>query len=184
MNLQNMPNKKKEIIIATWEYMLDNGLAYSSIGDLCREPKLAQSSLYYWFDNKHDIWISAGKYGLSKIVEQLFAYTMEHIEEPRKYFDTLLDEAEKYKYELRLAVQITTSPVFGDLMREKSMEFNRLYESYGMQLMSAFNCTHKQAEVFIYSIISYVIDYAIWDDREKTQMLIENLYRRVDKVLA
>lgn len=183
MNLQNMPNKKKEIILATWKYMLNKGLANASIGDLCRETNLSQSSLYYWFDNKHDIWISAGKYGLSKIVEKLFAYTLDHLEEPRKYFDTLLGEVDKYKYELRLAVQITTSPVFGELMREKSMEFNHLYESYGMQLISVFNCTPKQAGVFIYSIISYVIDYAIWDDREKTQMLLENLYKRVEKVL-
>ena len=34
------------------------------------------------------------------------------------------------------------------------------------------------AETFIYSIISFVVDYVIWDDKEKIQMLIENLYER------
>ena len=45
--------------------------------------------------------------------------------------------------------------------------------------MEIFECTHDQAEVFIYSIIAYVIDYAIWDDGEKTQMQLENLYTRI-----
>ena len=43
--------------------------------------------------------------------------------------------------------------------------------------------SRKQAEIFIYSIIAYVIDYVLWDDRDKTQMLLENLYDRVLKRL-
>ncbi len=172
-------DKRKAIIAATWEYLLRTGLSGASIGDLCREEKLAQSSLYYWFENKDDIWISAGKYGLSKVVDALMAFTLDHIDSVRKYFDTLLDEVEKYKYELRLALQITTSPVFGARMREKSKDFRLFYEIYAEKIMGIFGCTHHQAEVFIYSIIACVVDYAIWDDGEKTQMLLENLYERI-----
>ncbi len=176
-----MSDKKTAIITATWDYLLKTGLSKASIGDLCREAKLAQSSLYYWFENKDDIWISAGKYGLSKVVDALFAFTLNHTNDARKYFDTLLDEVEKYKYELRLALQITTSPVYGERMREKSKDFRLLYEKYAEKMMDIFRCTHHQAEIFIYSIIAYVIDYAIWDDGEKTQMLLDNLYARILK---
>ena len=172
-------DRKKTIIAATWEYLLRVGLSNASVGDLCREEKLAQSSLYYWFENKDDIWISAGKYGLSKVVDALFTFTLNHTDNVRKYFDTLLDEVEKYKYELRLALQITTSPVFGERMRNKSKDFRILYEKYGEKIIEIFGCTHQQAEVFIYSIIAFVIDYAIWDDGEKTQMLLDNLYMRI-----
>lgn len=178
MDAYNLSDRKKEIIRITWQYLLTTGLAHSSIGELCRETKLAQSSLYHWFENKDDIWISAGKYGLSKVVDALFAFTLNHTEDVRKYFDTLLDEIEKYKYELRLAIQITTSPVFGERMRDKAKDFRLLYEKYAEKIMDIFGCTHHQAEVFIYTIIASVIDYAIWDDREKTQMLLENLYER------
>ena len=178
MDSQNMSDKKKEIIKTTWEYLLEKGLSNASIGDLCREAGLAQSSLYYWFENKDDIWISAGKYGLSKVVDALLAFTLGKTNDIRNYFETLLDEVEKYKYELRLAVQITTSPHFGARMRDKSMDFRLLYEEYGKKLISIFGCTPEQTEVFIYSVIAYVIDYAIWDDREKTQMLLDNLYNR------
>ena len=179
-----MSDKKKVIIATTWDYLLKTGLGNASVGELCKETKLAQSSLYYWFENKEDIWIAAGKYGLSKVVDALFTFTLNHTDDVRKYFDTLLDEVEKYKYELRLALQITTSPVFGERMRNKSKDFRLLYEKYGKKIIEIFRCTHQQAEVFIYSIIAYVIDYAIWDDGEKTQMLLENLYVRIIKEIG
>lgn len=174
-----MSEKKKAIIKSTWEYLLKTGLAKASVGDLCREERLAQSSLYYWFENKDDIWISAGRYGLSKVVDSLFAFTLAHTNDVRTYFVTLLDEVEKYKYELRIAIQITTSPVFGKRMRDKSKDFRLLYEKYAVKLTSIFNCSYLQAEIFIYSMIAFIIDYAIWDDRDKTQMLLDNLYERV-----
>lgn len=176
-------DKKREIIVKAWDYLLDTGLANASIGDLCKVYKLSQSSLYYWFENKDDLWISAGKYGISTVVEALLKYTFEHTGDIRKYFDTLLDEVKKYKYELRLAVQITTSPVFGKRMRDKSRDFRLMYERYAEEIIKIFDCSPLQAEIFIYSIIAYVIDYAIWDDREKTQMLFENLYGRIEVFL-
>ena len=112
-------------------------------------------------------------------MDSLFKYTLDHTDNIKEYFETLLYEVEKYKYELRIAIQITTSPVFGKLMRDKSKDFRLLYENYAQKIMGIFNCTYLQAETFIYSIIAFVIDYAIWDDPDKTQMLLDNLYIRV-----
>ena len=179
MQKQDNIDKRKAIIETTWNYLLRTGIPNASVGDLCKEEKLAQSSLYYWFENKDDIWISAGKYGLAKVVDALFEFTFNHTDAVTKYFDTLLDEVEKYKLELRLAIQITTSPQYGDGMREKSMEFRVLYERYAEKIIKIFGCTALQAEIFIYSIIMAVIDFVIWDDREKTQMILNNLHRRI-----
>ena len=180
----SMSDRKKEIIETTWQYLLKHGLEHSYVGELCRETNVAQSSLYHYFENKDDIWISAGKHGLSKVVDALFDFTFNHTHDIKSFFSELLDEVEKYKYELRLGVQITTSPVFGGRMREKANDFRLLYERYAGKLMGIFGCTYLQAEIFIYSIISYVIDYAIWDDREKTQMLLDNLRDRIIRELT
>ena len=183
MNNHPVPDRKKEILETTWNYLLKKGLTHASIGELCRETKLAQSSLYYWFDNKDDVWVSAGKFGLSRVVDALFAYTLNHTNEVQLYFDTLLDEVEKYKYDLRLAVQLTSGPTFGDSMRAESMNFRLLYEQFAHKLIDVFGCSHQLAEIFIYTIIALVIDYVLWDDREKTQMLLDNLCQRVFKAL-
>ena len=183
MDRYDVSDKKAAIIAATWEFLLRKGLGKASIGELCKETKLSQSSLYYWFDNKDDIWLSAGKFGIAKVVDALLEFTFAHIDNPTEYFETLLREVEKYKNELRLAVQITTSPVFGDRMREKAHDFRLWYAKYAEKLVEIFGCTPLQAETFIYSIIAFVIDYAIWDDGDKTQMLIDNLYNRVLRII-
>jgi len=174
-----MSDKKKEIIATTWEYILKTGLVNATVGDLCRETKLSQSSLYYWFENKEDIWICAGKYGLSKVVDKLFAFTLKNTTSVKSYFDTLLQEIDKYKEGIRCVIQITVSPVFGERMREAMKEFNFSYADFAAQLVGIFNCTFGQAEMFIYSTVSAIIDYVVWDDGEKTQMLLDNLYVRI-----
>ena len=68
-------------------------------------------------------------------------------------------------------------------MRDKSRDFRLMYERYAEEIIKIFDCSPLQAEIFIYSIIAYVIDYAIWDDREKTQMLFESLYDRIEVFL-
>ena len=184
MDSINLSDKKKEIAKTAWEYMLRTGLSNASIGGLCRETEYGESTLYYYFKNKDDIWISAGKYGLSKVVDSLFDFTLKHTNNIRKYFDTLLCEVEKYKYELRLAIQITTSPIYGDRMRAKAKDFRLWYDKYANELINIFGCSYLQAETFIYSIIAYIIDYAIWDDRDKAQLLLENLYGRTIHTLS
>ncbi len=183
MDSLDLSEKKKEIAKTAWEYMLKTGLSNATIGGLCRETEYGESTLYHYYKNKDDIWITAGKYGMSKVVDALLDFTMAHTNDIRKYFDTLLDEVEKYKLELRLAIQITTSPIYGERMRGKAKDFRLWYEKYAEKIIKIFGCTPLQAETFIYSIIADVIDYVIWDDRDKTQMLLENLYGRILKII-
>ena len=72
---------------------------------------------------------------ISKVVDALLDFTFDHTTDIRKYFDTLLDEVEKYKYVLRLAIQITTSPLFGERMRIKAKDFRLWYEKYAGELI-------------------------------------------------
>lgn len=183
MNVDGLTDRKTDICKTTWNYLLKNGLSHSSIGELCRETKLAQSSLYHWFENKDEIWISAGKYGLSKVVDALFGFTFNHTDKIEEYFNSFLDEVDKYKEELRLAVQITTSPVYGARMRGKSRDFRVFYAKYAQKIMNEFGCSELQANIFIYTIISVVIDYVVWDDKDIAQMLLDNLYGRIKTVL-
>ena len=175
MNKNSTLDKKKEILAATWEYLMDKGLSKASIGDLCKEKKISQSSLYYWFKDKDDIWTAAGRYGVEKVVLVMLDHTIKNVGDIDRYFQTLFDEVEKYKDDLRMLVQITTSPMFGARMRETLYSFNPLYEGYGVRLVEMTGCTPMQAEVFIYTIITIIVDYVIWDDREKSQMLLDNM---------
>ena len=45
MDSYEMSDKRKAIIATTWDYLLKTGLGNASVGELCKETKLAQSSL-------------------------------------------------------------------------------------------------------------------------------------------
>lgn len=179
-----MSERKKDIVNTIWQYLLRHGLEYSSIGELCRETKLSQSSLYYWFDNKDDIYITAGKYGIEIVINELFRYVFEHTQDVKGFFDTVLDKVDRYKNELRLVIQIAASPVYGDRMRRKADELKPMHALFAEKLTNTFGCTQEQASVFIYSTITIVVDYAIWGDREDSQILLDNLYGRTFEVLS
>lgn len=175
---------KKDVIVATvWDYLLSKGLSGATICGLCKEKKLAQSSLYYWFENKDDIWITAGKYGLSQVVEKLFVFTLNHINDVKGYFATLLSEVDKYKAELGCVVEITVSPIYSARMRKSMMSFNDFYSNFAEKLMELSGCTFEQAEIFIYTVLSAVIDYVVWEDGAKTQLLLDNLCVRTLNIL-
>jgi len=174
---------KERVIKTVFQYLAKKGLENSSVRDLCKAVGISTGSLYYWFGDKDNVYITAGKYGISRVVDLIFEYTFNHTDDIRGYFDTLLDEVEKYKYDLRVAVQITASRSYGGRMRDKAKDFRLIYEKYAEKIMMIFGCTYLDAETFIYSIIAYVIDYALWDDREKTQMLLDNLHDRIIREL-
>ncbi len=178
MNYKNNPDKKMTIVEKTWEYLLTTGLLQASIGDLCRKEKLAQSSLYYWFENKEDIWISAGKYGLTKVIDKLFDFIIKHIEPVEDYSKNLLQEIDKYKPNLRCLIQLTVSPVYGKRMREAMNEFSNSYY-YAEKLVKIYGCTYKQAEAFIYSVFSAIVYYTIWEDNEKLQSHLNNIQNTI-----
>lgn len=175
--------KKREILAVIWEYLMERGLSKASVGDLCKSKRLSQSSLYYWFKDKDDIWISAGKYGCEKVALSVLDHTIDHVNDVNTYFETLFDEVDKYKDDLRLVVQLTTSPVFGEAMRHTMYSFNPMYERYGLRLMEMSGCTPVQAETFIYTVIAIIVDYVIWDDREKSKMLLDAFHKRTLKIL-
>ncbi len=179
-----IPEKKKELLVTIWDYLLEKGMSEASIGDLCKSKKISQSSLYYWFKDKDDVWTSAGKYGVQKVALRMLEHTVKSFDHLDHYFDTLFDEVDQYKGDLRLVVQITTNHRFGESMRETLFGFNHLYEAYGAKLIEISGCTPLLAEVFIYTIITLVVDYVVWDDRRKTQMLLDNLRDRVKREIA
>lgn len=179
MATEEQQARKLEIVKATWDYLLMTGLSDASIGDLCKAARLSQSSIYYWFKNKEDLWICAGRYGLSVVVETMFSYTLSHTDKLDEYFENILSFVDEYKAPLRLAVEITANPVYGAKMRDKADDFKEAYDEFSKKMSVAFGCSFNDSEVFVYSILSSVIDYVVWDDGEKTQLVLNSVKERL-----
>ena len=176
-------DKKSDFIKSSFEYMVKVGLENTSVRDLCRETKISSGSMYYWFDGKDDIYISAAKYGVGYVVDEIFKYIFKSMKSIDLFFDNFISEIDKYKNELRLVFQITTSPVFGPRMREKAEDFKVIYEDYINKLGQFLGCGAEKMEPIIYMLISVTVDYVTWEDTPVTRMQLDFLKQTVKNML-
>ncbi len=177
MREQAVKDVEKEFLEPSFKYLVKNGLENTSVRDLCKEMNISYGSIYYWFDGKDDIYISVVKYGTGKVTEKLFEMAFDKMHNPKLFFDTFLEEIEKYKMELRLIFQVTTSPVYGDRMRDKAEDFKDVYEKYILKLANIVGCEPKAMEPIIYMLISILVDYVVWEDYEVSKLQLEFLYK-------
>lgn len=177
MREQRAREIKEEFLNSAFNYLINHGLENTSIRDLCKGTGISVGSLYYWFDGgKDEIYISAAKYGLAKVADELFKFAFENMHDLRGFFDVCLEEIAKHKLELRLIYQIATSPVYGGRMRDAALDLNSDYEKYIKELADTIDFTPDLLTPNVYIFISIVLDYAVWDDYEVTKKQLEYLY--------
>lgn len=176
MREQNVKDVEAKILEPCFRYLVEHGLENTSVRDLCKEMNVSSGSIYYWFEDKNDIYISVIKYGITQVVTKLFAVCFAKMAEPEIFFKTFLEDVDKYKKELRLIFQATTSPVYGPVLRKDSMNYKSDYSGYIEKLSNILGCSTQIMATVIYGIMSILSDYIVWEDSEVSEMLLNDLY--------
>ncbi|MBR5218203.1 MAG: TetR/AcrR family transcriptional regulator [Clostridia bacterium] len=184
MREQAVKNIEKEFLEPSFKYLVKNGLENTSVRDLCKVMGISYGSLYYWFEGKDEIYISVIKYGTSKVATRLFGVAFERLQNPDFFCDTFLDEIDKCKSEFRLIMQATSSPVYGDRLRECAMDFKAIYNEHIEKLSKSTGCPVEEMTSIIYMLISILTDYVVWEDRESSQMLLNTICKHLKKYCA
>ena len=179
MRNQVVKDIEKEFLEPSFQYLVENGLENTSVRDLCKAMGVSYGSLYYWFDGKEDIYINVVKYGVEKVADKLFKVAFERMHDPKLFFDTFLDEVDKYRKELRRVFQFATSPDYGKAVQKKSEEFKAVYEKYIIELSHLTNIKPEIMAPIIYLLISILVDYCVWEDREASDMQMKFLYNTI-----
>ncbi len=174
---------KNELSEKVFPYLAKRGLENVTIRELCRGTGIVQGSLYYWFDDKTTIVCESTEWGLKNVTNQIFEYAFASINDLRSFFSNCLDEVSKYKNELRFVYQLAASPVYGEKIRATEKEFNLIYDKYTRRLSALLNCKEQNLKPLVYLFISAVLDYVIWDEKEKSQMQLELIYSVLPKIM-
>lgn len=166
---------ERDFLKPSFDYLVKNGLENTSVRDLCKEMQISYGSLYYWFEDKNDFYIDVVKYGTGKVADKLFAVAFKGIKNPTEFFATFLDEVDKYREELQLIFQFATSPDYGPEIRKKAEDFKPTYANYIEELSDILGINTEKIGPTIYLLISILVDYVVWEDRESSQMQLEFL---------
>lgn len=174
---------KSELSERVFPYLVKHGLENITIREMCRRTGIVQGTLYYWFSDKTSIVCEAAQYGLKTVTDEIFEYVFASLNDLRGFFSNCLDEVSKYKKELRFIYQLAASPVYGNKIRETGMDFNLIYDKYTHRLSQMLDCDEQLLKPLVYLFISAVLDYVIWDEKEKSQMQLDFIYGILPKIM-
>ena len=124
--------------------------------------------------------ITADRHSIARDVDalnELFTMAFQRMSKLEYFFETFLDEVDKYKKEFRLVFQVTSSPIYGERMRNKAEEFKFMYEKYISMLSEMLGCDIEVMTSFVYMIMALLVDYVMWEDLPTSKMQLESLYK-------
>ena len=175
---------KSELSERVFPYLVKLGLENISIRELCKGTGIVQGTLYYWFKTKTNIVCETTEWGLKKVTDEIFDYVFASLDDLRGFFSNCIDEISKYKKELCFVYQLAASPVYGEKMRADGKELNFIYDKYIRRLSERLNCDEQTLRPLVYLFISAVLNYVIWDEKEKVQTQLEFIYSALPDIMT
>ena len=174
---------KSELSARIFPYLVERGLENITIREVCRGTGIVQGTLYYWFKDKTGIVCEAAQYGLKTVTDEIFEYVFASLNDLKGFFANCLDEISKYKKELRFIYQLAASPVYGEKIRKTRKDFNFIYDKYTHRLSLLLDCDEQTLKPLVYLFISAVLDYVIWDEKEKSQLELNFIYSALLEIM-
>lgn len=174
---------KSELSARIFPYLAERGLENITIREVCRGTGIVQGTLYYWFKDKTGIVCEAAQYGLKTVTDEIFEYVFASLNDLKGFFANCLDEISKYKKELRFIYQLAASPVYGEKIRKTGKDFNFIYDKYTHRLSLLLDCDEQTLKPLVYLFISAVLDYVIWDEKEKSQLELNFIYSALPEIM-
>lgn len=174
---------KSELSARIFPYLVERGLENITIREVCRGMGIVQGTLYYWFKDKTGIVCEAAQYGLKTVTDEIFEYVFASLNDLKGFFANCLDEISKYKKELRFIYQLAASPVYGEKIRKTGKDFNFIYDKYTHRLSLLLDCDEQTLKPLVYLFISAVLDYVIWDEKEKSQLELNFIYSALPEIM-
>lgn len=174
---------EKEILDKVFTILVKQGLEKASIREICKGTGIVQGSLYYWFDDKTTIICEATEYGLKKVTDNIFKYVFSSIDDLPGFFANCLEHISIYKMELRFIYQMVSSPQYGEKIRKDGKYFKSMYDKYAVDLAEHLHYSLDKVKPIVYLLVSAILDYAVWDDKENAQTELDFIYSILPKVL-
>lgn len=164
---------EEAVLDKVFSFLVKQGLENASIREICRGTGIAQGSLYYWFSDKTMIICEATEHGFKKVTDEIFEYVFSSIDNLPKFFENCLDYIGNYKEELRFIYQMVASPKYGEKIRKDGKYFKMMYDKYAEKLAEELNFDISKVKPIVYLLVSAILDYAVWDDKENSQAEID-----------
>ncbi len=172
---------KQKILEGTFDFLIKNGLENATIRDICDHIGYSRGAVNRYYQHKKDLICAAAEYGLRRISDKVFTNFYNDASDVDNFFATCLNYIDEVKDELRFIYQVASSPVYGEMMHNSTFRFRHSYDDYARKLAEMSGGSFEDIQPIIYSFAATIVDYAIWQDREETQVQLNYLCKMLKK---
>lgn len=173
---------EKEILDKCFEYLVNKGLEQATVKNLCEETGISSGSIYYWFKDRNEMILDSTKYGLSKVIDEMFGYVLLSSDDLVFLLNKFSEQVMKFKKELRFIYQVVMSEQYGDEMRKMSEVLKTNYDLYGKKISKKMNIPYEKLKPYVYMFISAILNYVCWEDYELMQTEFECIGKAVSEI--
>ncbi len=183
MLVGNEISTKQKILEGTFDFLIKNGLENATIRDICNHIGYSRGAATRYYVHKKDIICAAAEYGLRRISGKVFSNFYKDASDVDVFFADCLNYIDEVKGELRFIYQVASSPIYGEIMHNSTFRFRHNYDDYARKLADLSGGNFDDIQPIIYSFAATVVDYAIWQDREETQIQLNYICKQLKKAM-
>ena len=163
----------ESILDKIFEFLVNNGLENAHIRDICRGTGIAMGSIYYWFGDKKTMIYQTTVFGAKRVMNEVFGSVCEHTD----LFADCESVIRRNRKHLCFIYQMVASPIYGEQMRDIRKSYDSLLNKYAEQLSVIYNCSKDITYPIVLLYISAILDYAVWEEKEKLESQVEYIYQ-------
>lgn len=177
-------DRKKEVLDAFLEVLMNHGVADTSVRDLSSAINLQSAGMYYYFSTKEDLVATCAEEAELRLEHDLITAFLKKATDPHDFFAKLKTKASQMSPMMRFYVQVCATPKYKDLIRGTIDRIPERYEQYVLRYAKELGCSTDEIVPYFYHCILLMTNMMIFGDSPYIQQQIDLIEHAIVDLIA
>lgn len=177
-------DRKKEVLDAFLNTLIDKGVADTSVRDLSASINLQSAGMYYYFQTKEDLIVACAEEATIRLENSLIVPALKEIKEPHKMLVRLVTKSEEMAPTMKLLIQVCAMPKYSVLVQPVIDGLTNRYVIYAEKLADRLKCEKEEIEPYMYMTITALTNYMIFSEKDYIKPQIEMVETALNSLVS
>lgn len=173
---------KKEVVSAFLSVFTERGLSETSVRDLSFSITQNSGGLYTYFKSKEEAIIACADEAAARLEQGLIIPALKETDDLDALLTKTLNRADKYMPEMKLLVQVSTTPKYSEMMKPTLNRLCERYRVYTEKFAAKLNCKPEELAPYVYMCITAYTNYMTFGTKEYILPQLEIVKQAVEKM--
>lgn len=173
---------KKEVVSAFLSVFTERGLSETSVRDLSFSITQNSGGLYTYFKSKEEAIIACADEAAARLEQGLIIPALKETDDLDALLTKTLNRADKYMPEMKLLVQVSTTPKYSEMMKPTLNRLCERYRIYTEKFAAKLNCKPEELAPYVYMCITAYTNYMTFGTKEYILPQLEIVKQAVEKM--